>query len=206
MVRVKVCGMSDPSLISQIEPDFIGIIVGTPDSKRNVSLDYAEELLKNVNERTKKVLVTRNCDLQFLEMIDGLNPDYIQIHSVLDQDIISKLRSNLSSGIIALIGKENVHQVHGISDVSDYVIIDSGTAGKYGGMGIENNWELVSELRKFIPYGKMIASGGINPRNMERVYEKTRADVLDASSGLEINGKKDLKLILEFINKGRLLE
>ncbi len=206
MVMIKVCGMNDPDLISKITPDFIGIIVLTPDSRRNVPLNDAKEMLKKINKGSKKVLVTRNKDIDKLMKIDELKPDYIQLHSSLNYSEVQKIRSKISSGIITLITDKNLADIEGIIQISDFVIADSGINGKYGGSGIENDWNFVSSIRKMIPEGKLIASGGINPSNMEKVFRITKADVLDASSGLEINGKKDLILIEEFINRGRLLK
>ncbi len=206
MVKVKVCGMTDQNIASKILPDYLGIIVLTPDSRRNVGLDRAREIIAHTNPEVKTVLVTREVGISKLIELERLNPDYIQIHVPLNAEELKRIQKYIGIGLISLVNRNNSTEVEDIASISDMVILDSSANGISGGLGIENDWDFVSSLRNRIPMGKMIVSGGINISNMERIFKVTKPDVMDASSGLEINGKKSIELINEFIKKGRELK
>jgi len=206
MVKVKVCGMTDENIASKIFPDYLGVIVLTPNSKRNVGIDKAKEIIAHTNPEVKTVLVTREIAIPKLMELEKLNPDYIQIHVPLDSDELIRIRKYIGVGIISLINDVNASYIEEIAKVSDMVIFDTTVNGISGGLGIENDWNFVSSFRNKVPIGKMIVSGGININNMERIFKITKADVIDASSSLEIDGKKNLDLINQFIRKGRDLK
>ena len=70
----------------------------------------------------------------------------------------------------------------------------------YGGTGETFNWNIISNLSKdrFI-----ILAGGLTPINVSRAIEVTKPQVVDVSSGVEIDGIKSFDRMKEFIENAR---
>ena len=65
----------------------------------------------------------------------------------------------------------------------------------YGGTGETFDWGLATELAKKFDF---VLSGGLNPENVARAIEEVGPWVVDVSSGVETDGKKDGRKISAF--------
>lgn len=202
MVKVKICGVKTrESLISAGKGDFVGFILKTPGSKRNIELDYLKELIKNTDILAKKVAVTVTTDKREIsEILNKVDFDYIQIHNIIKKDTVFEIKEEFGIKIFYTITKENIFDLFEMKNHAEYLLFDSGFDG---GKGIENDWNFLKEIRKYVPSGKMIVAGGINMNNLERVVNYVKPDVVDISSGAEVNGEKDPLLIESIIKKVR---
>ena len=83
-VRVKICGITreqDLAVAVAAGADAVGFIVGVPSSPRNLTLERAERLLKQVPVFVDSVVVTVPNSINSLVKIYGrLRPTTIQIH------------------------------------------------------------------------------------------------------------------------------
>ncbi len=202
MVKVKICGIKTrESLISAGKGDFVGFILKTPGSKRNIELDYLKELLKNTDISAKKVAVTVTTDKREIsEILSKVDFDYIQIHNIIKKDTVFEIKNEFGIKIFYTITKENIFDLFEMKNHAEYFLFDSGFDG---GKGIENDWNFLGQIRKYVPEGKMAVAGGINMKNIEKVVKIVRPDVVDISSGVEVNGEKDPFLIENIIKKVR---
>ena len=86
-----------------------------------------------------------------------------------------------------------MNKVEKYRNVADKVLFDS---GKGSGKAIN--------LSVLFPKNIDILAGGLGTHNIESVLKKVSPDIVDANSKLELSpGKKDIKLVKEFINKVR---
>ena len=85
---------------------------------------------------------------------------------------------------------------------TEYLLFDSPKEKFHGGNGKTFSWELLAhmpnELRE-----KTILAGGLNIVNIEEAIRTVQPYMVDVSSGVETEGKKDLKKIKQFIKKAK---
>ena len=80
------------------------------------------------------------------------------------------------------------------------ILLDAAVPGRYGGSGHTANWELAVHLARKYP---VILAGGLSPANVAEAIETVRPMGVDVSSGVEIDGSKDVDRIREFISASR---
>ena len=68
-----------------------------------------------------------------------------------------------------------------------------------GGSGVTFDWELLKDSG--IPAEKIILAGGLNVGNVKEAVGRVRPFMVDVSSGVERNKRKDAGLIREFIQE-----
>lgn len=72
----------------------------------------------------------------------------------------------------------------------------------HGGNGKTFSWELLRDMPKELRK-KMILAGGLNALNIEEAIRTVRPYMVDVSSGVETEGKKDVEKIKQFIIKAK---
>ncbi|MDQ3657224.1 MAG: phosphoribosylanthranilate isomerase [Chloroflexota bacterium] len=76
------------------------------------------------------------------------------------------------------------------------MLIDAAVPGSYGGTGHKADWNLASRLAEKYP---VVLAGGLTPLNVAEAIGSVRPVGVDVSSGVEVDGSKDPRLIQEFI-------
>ena len=59
-MKIKMCGITIPAdvaAVNEVRPDYIGMVMYFPKSKRNVSAETARRLLEELRKDVKKVAV-----------------------------------------------------------------------------------------------------------------------------------------------------
>jgi phosphoribosylanthranilate isomerase len=88
----------------------------------------------------------------------------------------------------------------GLFDVQA-ILLDTLRPGKAGGTGETFDWNVAIQAKH---YGKLLLSGGLNPKNIEDAIRFVRPYGVDVSSGVEkYPGKKDHTKLREFIIKAK---
>ena len=177
--------------ISALQPDYLGFIFWEK-SKRNMTLDSIPELL----ETTKKVGVFVDASIQEITAkINQYQLDVIQLHgneSVIFCRNVKKLGVEVIK-VFSMNSNFNFSLVKEYVLAVDYFLFD--TKGKeHGGNGIVFDWSILENLN--YPY---ILAGGLSEKNIKDALKYNPA-VLDVNSRVEINNRKDKKLILDIIN------
>ena len=70
-IKIKICGISDQlsmSTLSNLNVDYVGLVF-FEQSPRNISIEKAKLITKNLNNSTKIVALTVNATDQFLKDI-----------------------------------------------------------------------------------------------------------------------------------------
>ena len=75
-------------------------------------------------------------------------------------------------------------------------LLDSQAKGKYGGTGTTFDWSLARQAAEQFP---IIIAGGLTPENVTQAIEMIAPWGVDVSSGVEVDGVKDIAKIRAFV-------
>ena len=188
MTKVKICGLSTVEAVETAVlagADYIGFVLAA--SKRQVSLEQAQELAKRVTGKTKIVGVFVSPSLEDLEQAIGQVPlDMVQIHGTFDESLIPLI----SVPVIRAIQLSD--QEAQVTSQADYLLFDAPVAGS----GQTFDWGLLKDQK--IQQDFFIA-GGLTVDNVRQARETFQPYALDVSSGVETDGRKDIEKIKAFI-------
>jgi len=197
MLLAKICGLSEIIHVEKcIEygASMCGFILFYPKSHRNLSLDKAKELTSLKHSKSNVAVMVQPNKSQ-LESIKNLNFQYYQIYGDQDPDEINKIKKRYGVKIIKALTietKENVLKYKKYQDISNVILFDS--IGKEKSLSFDHS--LLKDVSKNVI--KMIA-GNIQIQDLEKISKI--ADIVDVSSAVETEKKKDLTKIKEFLLK-----
>ena len=210
-LKVKLCGFKDQESLEaalKYNCDFIGFVF-YKESCRNISINEAYKLSQIIKNTSKKVAVTVDSSIDFIKKIcDNINPNYIQFHGNESLDYLENFKKIFPDiSIIKAFGinnKNDFNKINQFNDVCDYYLFDSKVDDKFGGNGVKIDWNLFSKVKIDKNW---FLSGGINADNIDQAIIKTKAQMVDISSGIEIaKGKKSPKLIKDILTKIKTLQ
>ena len=188
MTKVKICGLSTVEAVETAVlagADYIGFVFAA--SKRQVSLEQAQELAKRVTGKTKIVGVFVSPSLEDLEQSIGQVPlDMVQIHGTFDEALMPMI----SVPVIRAIQLSD--QEAQVTSQADYLLFDAPVAGS----GQTFDWGLLKDQK--IQQDFFIA-GGLTEDNVRQARETFQPYAVDVSSGVETDGRKDIEKIKAFI-------
>lgn len=205
MIRVKVCGMTNPvniKLVSEANPDFMGFIF-YPGSPRYVGEDPEIGLFQDVSHNTKKTGVFFNdTNQRILDLSVRKGLDMIQLHGDESPESCLQLRSSGLKIIKAFnVGEDFNFETPGkYMPVCDYFLFDTKSETP-GGSGKKFNWNRLEGYSLDKPF---FLSGGIGPDDAD--YVKTFVNrglfAVDINSRFETSpGIKDYVIVKKFIEK-----
>lgn len=199
-MKVKICGITDlTTALASIDygADALGFVFA--DSKRKIIVTKAKEIIGHLPEEVLKVGVFVNESKEKIEEIAstaGLT--HVQLHG----DETSAFSESLTFPVIKAISIHDDHSLREIDNYScEYVLLD-GPKGKYrGGNGLSFDWKSISA--KDLKEKKVILAGGLHEDNVVDAIKLINPYMVDVSSGVETEGKKDLNKIQSFITKAK---
>ncbi|PWW17513.1 phosphoribosylanthranilate isomerase [Cytobacillus oceanisediminis] len=202
-MKVKICGIKDiKTALSAIESgaDALGFVFAQ--SKRRIAPEEAGEIIRQLPEDLLKVGVFVNETKENIEKIveiTGIN--VIQLHG----DETPEFSGQFSIPVIKALSVGSEEDLSKLDEYSsEYFLLDS-PKGKYrGGNGVSFDWSILND-KQFLDK-KIILAGGLNPDNVAEGIKTANPYMVDVSSGVETEGKKDLGKIKRFIDKARSLE
>lgn len=199
MTKVKICGlMKSVHVQAAVEAgaDAVGFVFAP--SRRRIAIEEAKELARYVPENVMKIGVFVNATREELEQAFREVPlDFIQYHGEESSEFIQSV--GLPS--IKVISVCGIEDVIGVSDIhSNYVLFDTPGVEFRGGSGEVFDWRL---MKGELPRDRMILAGGLNVRNVREAIRQVHPFMVDVSSGVEIEGRKDEALIRKFIRTAK---
>lgn len=202
VIFVSESGMKtreDIAIVNRYTPDYVGFIFA--ESKRQVSMQTANDLAKNLDEKIKKVGVFVNTSLTQIEEIAQKVPlDIIQLHGDEDNEFIKALKNKLDLPIWQAIKVKDIVDIERAKQsIADMILFDAYVKDSVGGTGKSFNWDLLKDFT-----GEFILAGGINKQNIIRAIRTTKPYIVDISSGIEKDNHKDenkVKTISELLRK-----
>ena len=207
MIEVKICGITkdfEIDYLNTLKPNYIGFVFSK--SKRRVSKEEANKLIKKLHSSIKVVGVFRNEDISYIvDIINYTNIEIVQLHGNEDMDYINNLLKDLNKEIKIWKAIE-VKDDKSIQKINNYnvskVLLDTNTPGE--GKRINLNY-----LRELSNLENIFIAGGINKDNLKEVLENIKTNGVDVSSGVEevdLDGKRyksfeKMKELIEEVRK-----
>lgn len=203
MAKIKICGLSreqDIDAVNAALPDYIGFVFAR--SKRQVDENRAKELKKRLDPRIKAVGVFVNEDIEkVIKLCSSRVIDLIQLHGDENDDYIMRLKNYIPNEIIRAVRVKSWADIEKAKYFScDYLLLDAYHEKDYGGTGKTFDWSVIPPLKK--PF---FLAGGINPGNAMYAIKHHNPYCIDVSSGVETNGYKDPKKIMDIVGMARQL-
>ena len=205
-MRVKICGITnfdDANICAEYGADSVGFIFYRK-SKRYISPEKAEEIIKKLPAFIKKIGVFVNEDIDLINKIGAqIKLNIVQLHGDEGQQYIDKC-------IFPVIKSFRVTEKFDYNILNTYkncnYLLDSYDNVDYGGTGKNFDWNKIpDEIRN-----KIILAGGISQSNIATIFHSISPAAVDVSSSLEIEpGKKDHNKLIEFlktVNKLRYIQ
>ena len=200
MVKVKVCGMTDMSLVpllNKLTPDYVGFIL-TAGFRRSVSEEFVKNFSSRLSPAIRRVGVFVNDDVcRIARRVEDGIIDAVQLHGDEDGEYIQKLKNLAPVAVIKAVGVEG-GRAESYPENCDMVLLDAYDKVARGGTGRRIEWRRYPEIKK-----PVILAGGITPENVCEAVSLVRPWGVDTSGGVERDGKKDIDKIRDYILKAR---
>lgn len=197
MTRIKLCGLSrecDIQAANELRPEYIGFVFFRR-SIRNISFEKAAELKRLLSPSISAVGVFVNESVQTVaNLLNTGTIDMAQLHGSEDADYLKRLRDMTDRPVIRAFCLKTPEDARAVQEYpSDYVLLDSGT-----GSGVSFDWQLAGTIHR-----PCFLAGGLDPDNVQEAIRFLHPYAVDVSSGIETDGKKDLKKMAAFVSAVR---
>ena len=197
-VLVKVCGLTDTveaDYLNKNKVDFAGFVLFFPKSKRNISIEKAEQIMAELDENIKKVAVIVSPDESEIQQINGSGFDYVQIHG----EIKDRLLEQISKPVFKAFNIKDIKNIHKYQNNAKIVgyVFDAAAPGS----GKVFDWSILNDIKRDAK--TFILAGGLNGSNVREAVKLVNPDVVDVSSGVEYDSGrgKDPEKIKQFIRQ-----
>lgn len=197
-VLVKVCGLTDTveaDYLNKNKVDLAGFVLFFPKSKRNISIEKAEQIMAELDENIKKVAVIVSPDESEIQQINGSGFDYVQIHG----EIKDRLLEQISKPVFKAFNIKDIKNIHKYQNNAKIVgyVFDAAVPGS----GKVFDWSILNDIKRDAK--TFILAGGLNDSNVREAVKLVNPDVVDVSSGVEYDSGsgKDPEKIKQFIRQ-----
>lgn len=212
MTQVKICGIRGKAhalAAAEAGADFIGLVFAP--SQRRVTLTQALEIVSAVKKGANMVQVVGvfvNAPASEVnEVADSCCLDWIQLSGNESWEYCRQIKKPIIKAVRVSKG-QHPQKISIALDIGTKVLnnqryiylLDSQVKGKYGGTGVTFDWSQARPVAERFP---VIIAGGLTPENVARVIEMVAPWGVDASSGVEVGGVKDIIKIRAFIEAVR---
>lgn len=211
--KVKICGLQsrhDCRMLSASLVDFAGFVLTA--SRRRVTPDQVRAMKLELDPRIKTVGVFTDESAQRIAAIAlALRLDVVQLHhdpcahklsqlaSLLPerckiwQRLAMRLDESQAQQLTCL--REEKERLQNFPTLPDAILLDSQTAQMAGGTGRSFSLDGLETLSFPRP---LVVAGGLDAHHVGHVIRSLHPAVVDCSSGVEKEGKKDEDLIKAF--------
>jgi phosphoribosylanthranilate isomerase len=199
-MKVKICGIQDLQtalLAIEAGADAIGFVFAK--SKRTITPEKAEQIAKHFPSHILKIGVFVNEPLEQLTRIHKqVGLDYVQCHG--DESV--EFMKSLPFQAIKAVGISSINDIKYANHYgTDFLLFDSPKGEYEGGTGTKFTWELLQ--KSSVGKNRMILAGGLTPENVAEAIKIVKPFMVDVSSGVETDGRKDIDKIREFIIRAK---
>ncbi|HZG14950.1 MAG TPA: phosphoribosylanthranilate isomerase [Candidatus Bathyarchaeia archaeon] len=207
--KVKICGLRDRetlTLLTELRIDYAGFVFAP--SKRQVTAEEAGALLAALPNRPTAVGVFVNPTLSELEETLKHAPlDVIQLHGQESPEFCEEVKNRFALPIwkAVPVGEEGPLAV----DLTAYqssveaFLFDTHDAAVAGGTGKRFSWTQIPLLANLAGNATVVIAGGITVDNVAELVSQYAPALIDLSSGVETDGKKDAAKIKKLMQRVR---
>ncbi len=201
----KICGLSTPDTLDAAirgGASHVGFVFFPP-SPRHLTFALAEQLAARVPAHIARVGVFVDPADELVERaLESGGLDVLQLHKT-PPARAATIRAKTARPVwtaVAVRTRADLDAAAGFAGAADRILYDAKTpegAALPGGMGLRFDWSLLDGFRHPLPWA---LSGGLDPANVAQAIERTRAPIVDVSSGVESDpGVKDAARITAFL-------
>jgi len=205
-LEIKMCGLSTKTAIDAVisgEATHMGLIFFEK-SPRHVTLEQAGTLSRHAGNKIRKVAVSVDADDDYLDaIVDSMRPDMLQLHGRESVERVRQLRKKYNLPVMkafAVSKASDLETIKPYMGIADRFLFDAKPptgSDLPGGNGVAFDWEIMDALPQDVPY---MLSGGLDAFNVCEAVERSGANAVDISSGVETAaGVKDTNLIEDFL-------
>ena len=209
-MEVKICGNTrkeDVEHAIHSGANAIGFIVGFPSTPRNLDLDQAYRLLKDIPTSIDSVVVTNEYNRNLmLRIAEKLPITTIQLigNTQYSQEIREIFPDIHLIKVVYAEPERLIQSALNFSKDYDTILIDTKTKDIPGGTGLTHNWSLSRKAVTTIHPTPVILAGGLTPQNVEDAVRIVQPHSVDVSSGVESTpGIKDHSKVETFIKRAK---
>jgi phosphoribosylanthranilate isomerase len=217
MTLIKICGIREPAhalAAAEAGADFVGLVFA--ESRRRVSVEQARAIARALGEP----LAARHG--RGAERIEALlrqkRPLIVGVFAGADADAINRAAEAVGLDVVQLSGDEpwdicdkvsrpalKAVKVKDSTSAEEVIaalrpgaipLLDTHAEGAQGGTGRPFDWSIAAEVARRFP---IVLAGGLTPENVGEAVRRVRPWAVDASTGVETDGVKDVAKIRAFI-------
>lgn len=207
---VKICGLTrlqDGVAAAEAGADYLGLIA-SPGFGRSAPEGLGRDLAAACGLPVVAVVVDEPLDRAAL-LANRHGASVLQLHGTESPEDVASLRERGPWKLwkaLRVRSEEDVRRaVEDYRDVVDGLLLDGWHPRLAGGSGTRFPWEVVEAMREAFPPGLVfVAAGGLTPENVAEAAARMRPDVVDVSSGVEMEtGIKDAHQVRSFIQNAK---
>jgi indole-3-glycerol phosphate synthase/phosphoribosylanthranilate isomerase len=209
-LRLKICGLRTPEQARyalEIGAHYIGLVFYPP-SSRYVTPEAAAAIIRRlrrqaetgnsmpktvgvfVNEPPEKInALAREIGLDVAQLSGDETPEDCQ---AIEVPVIKAVRSQRP---------EDLEKLEAYYPGVQAFLLDTKVEGMWGGTGAVGDWSLARQMARRYP---ILLAGGLTPDNVRGAVEEVQPWGVDVSSGVETDGQKDARKMVQFAERARL--
>ncbi len=202
MVKIKVCGLTDPleaKAVAEAGADAIGLVFAK--SPRKIDPNMAREIIQNLPPmvQTVGVFVDESSE-KIRQIVDYCGLDLVQLHGEETPEACKDLAPRaIKAWQIRTMA--DIQALLPYQEVVKAFLLDAWSPGAHGGTGETFDWSIAIEAKKVLSR-PIILAGGLKPENVAQAVKQVRPWGVDVSSGVEnAPGKKNIDLVADFIRR-----
>ena len=195
--KVKICGImreEDIETCVRYGTDIVGFVVEYPvDVPWNLERERAKELIEHFRipsekcDQSVKCRIVSGGDVDKLEeLVQFLEPDYIQMHYKEDAKDVEQLKERLAGTKTQII-----KTVLNVSDApefeksgADILLVDARNSENAANSKATIDEEIYNKVRSSVKIPVM-AAGGIMPENVAEIVNRLQPEIIDLMTGVE---------------------
>lgn len=203
---VKICGLTtreDAAAAIELGADALGFNFFAG-SKRYLEVGSRDWIADLPAEIPKIAVVVSPSWEEALAAAKSPGITALQLHGAETPDFCQKLaeRGIRFAKAVPVTSSESVMNLPAFSTRT--VLLDSSTAGEFGGSGKTFPWEIARDFVASHPELRVVLAGGLTPENVAEAIAAVRPFAVDVTSGVEsAPGRKDYGRLRAFIEATR---
>jgi phosphoribosylanthranilate isomerase len=218
MTKIKVCGIQNDRIfpaIRKLNIEYMGFIFAP--SKRQINIDQANKLIHDVRTTftcpPKCVGVFRNPSYaELTQILTEVPLDVVQLHGAEAVELCAAVKQEFPVQLLKVfsatnqsIASELIELAGPYRSVMDMMLIDTHDPQYGGGAGVPFRWELLPPVQSWCESQEvpLFVAGGLQPDNIQSLLATYHPFGIDASSGLETDGEKDVSKVISFVERVR---
>lgn len=197
--RIKLCGMtrsSDARQAAEAGADLIGAVL-VETSPRQVSAEVAGRLRRAAGLPLALVVADLSPE-RIQEAVRAAGAQVVQLHGEEEPKMIEELREGGVRELWKAVRVRSEDEILAAADryggVVDLLLLDAWHPRLKGGTGRSFPWPALERMRdRLAPTLAVGVAGGLRPGNVSEAVARLRPDLVDVSSGVEVEGRPGVK-------------